>query len=102
MQRPEDLCVLIGVGPGLGKSLAKAFSKDYAVAMVARDKKRLQSYESEFPAAKAFGANVADEPLFRATLRSILAFCRPKVLIYNAAVVEKSNFAMDKIPPANS
>ena len=33
----RPVCVVIGVGPGLGAALARRFAAEYAVALVARE-----------------------------------------------------------------
>ncbi len=44
----KKVCLIAGVGPGTGMECASRFSRGgYQVAMLARDKKRLNSLEKE-------------------------------------------------------
>ena len=44
----QKLCIITGVGEGTGQALVKKFSANgYNVAMIARNKERLQSYVSK-------------------------------------------------------
>ena len=43
----RPVCVVIGVGPGLGASLARKFAGEYAVALVARGEDKLAALAKE-------------------------------------------------------
>ncbi|HEV2171041.1 MAG TPA: SDR family NAD(P)-dependent oxidoreductase [Candidatus Binatus sp.] len=47
----RPVCVVIGVGPGLGAALARTFAKEYAVALVARGEDKLVSLAKEIELA---------------------------------------------------
>jgi NADP-dependent 3-hydroxy acid dehydrogenase YdfG len=57
----ETVCLITGVGPGTGASLARRFgASGYRVAMLARDSTRLGILEHEIPGAMGFVCDVAD------------------------------------------
>ena len=84
MSRP--LALVTGVGPGTGSAIARRLSTGgYDVAMLARTKDRLATFEREIANAKAFACDVTDE----AQLDTALAMVRqqlgePSVLVHNA------------------
>ena len=51
------VAVVVGVGPGLGASLARRFAQGYAVAIVARRRDYLQSPAGEIRAAGGQACN---------------------------------------------
>ena len=52
---PEKTVLITGVGPGTGSSLARCFHKEgYKVAMIARNRERLDHLESELENSKGF------------------------------------------------
>jgi NAD(P)-dependent dehydrogenase (short-subunit alcohol dehydrogenase family) len=88
--------IVVGVGPGLGIALARAFAvAGHPVAMLARDKSRLDAYAAELASTtgrdvRGYPADVTDPVGLRATLRTaITELGAPDVLVYNAAVVRK-------------
>ena len=84
--------IIIGVGQGLGTGLVKTFCRDgYHVAMVARNKERLEglreSLVSEGHQASSHAADAGDFGEMRSTIQSITEEYGPvKVLIYNAVI----------------
>jgi NAD(P)-dependent dehydrogenase (short-subunit alcohol dehydrogenase family) len=85
----KQVAVVVGVGPGLGASLARRFAQGYAVAIMARRAEYLRSVGNEIRAA---GGNVLEVPAdvtnpvqieaaFK-TIREKLG--PPEVLLYNA------------------
>lgn len=82
----ERVCVVTGVGPGTGAALARRFAADgYRVAMLARDRVRLEKLAAEIPGAAPFPVDVADLDALRATLARVRAeLGAPSVLLYNA------------------
>ena len=81
-----EVCVISGVGPGTGASLAKRFTAGgYRVAMLARNTARLKELESEISGAKAFPCDVSDAQQVDATAKKIVReFGQPDVVIHNA------------------
>jgi NAD(P)-dependent dehydrogenase (short-subunit alcohol dehydrogenase family) len=85
--------LIVGVGPGLGLALAKAFAADgHVVALFGRDLERLAGYVSQLEAdgqtARAFQADAGDAADLTAALRRAAdELGAPDVLVYNAAVL---------------
>jgi NAD(P)-dependent dehydrogenase (short-subunit alcohol dehydrogenase family) len=83
------VAVVVGVGPGLGASLARRFAQGYAVAIVARRPEYLQSLAGEIRAAGGqvleVPANVGDRAQVEAAFKTIRErLGSPEVLLYNA------------------
>jgi NAD(P)-dependent dehydrogenase (short-subunit alcohol dehydrogenase family) len=80
------VALVTGVGPGTGAALVRRFAADgYRVAMLARDRGRLEKLAAEIPGTTPFPVDVADLDLLRSTLarvRSELGV--PTVLLHNA------------------
>jgi NAD(P)-dependent dehydrogenase (short-subunit alcohol dehydrogenase family) len=89
--------VIVGIGPGLGIALARAFdSAGHPVAMLDRDKARLDTYAAEFASAgqdvRGYAADAADADKLRAAIHSAIAeLGAPDVLVYNVGVVRKDS-----------
>jgi NAD(P)-dependent dehydrogenase (short-subunit alcohol dehydrogenase family) len=86
--------IIVGVGPGLGLELARTFSlAGHPVALLARDKARLDAYAAELSAAGGAGArgyvaDAADPVSLRSALDSaITELGAPDVLVYNVGVL---------------
>lgn len=84
MSRP--LALVTGVGPGTGSAIARRLSAGgYDVAMLARNKDRLATFEREIANAKAFACDVTDEAQLDATLAMVRRqIGEPSVLVHNA------------------
>ena len=90
---PLGTAVIVGVGPGLGRALGRAFAEaGHPVALLARDKNRLDDFATELgtigPEVRPYVADVTDA----ANLESAIATAiddlgAPDVLVYNAGVV---------------
>lgn len=87
--------VIVGVGPGIGLELARAFANTgHPVAMLARDKAKLDGYAaglaSTGPAVRGYAADAADPGSLRAALGSAISeLGAPDVLVYNAGVLRR-------------
>ena len=82
----EKICVISGVGPGTGASLARRFAAGgYRVAMLARNAARLGDLEKEIPGAKAYPCDVSDPAQVTSTAATIAkGLGAPSVVIHNA------------------
>ncbi len=57
----DPVALITGVGEGTGAALARRFSEGrYRVAMVARNRERLQALETELSGATAYGCDISD------------------------------------------
>lgn len=82
----DKVCVITGVGPGTGASLARRFAAGgYRVAMLARNAERLAALESEVRGAKAYPCDVSDPAQVTAAAAAIEKdLGSPSVIIHNA------------------
>ena len=89
--KDNSVCMITGVGDGTGAYTARRFAKaGYRIAMIARDKARLSSLESEIPGSKGFICDVSDLHLLQETCTKIKDIMgSPEILIHNAV---KGNF----------
>lgn len=86
MKRDSPVCMIAGVGPGTGRECARRFAAGgYRVAMLARNRDRLETYEQEIAQSKGFVCDVADiEALTAAAAAVAEQMGAPRVLIHNA------------------
>src|SRR5216683_2397066 len=87
--KDDRVAVVLGVGPGLGASLARRFAKGYAVAISARNEKYLHSLAAEIIAAGGKVIEVPADVGARAQVSAAFKSIReqlgePEVLIYKA------------------
>jgi len=94
MSQAKPVAVVTGVGPGTGAAIARRFAREeYAVAMLARDRNRLSSFEQEITHSHAYPCDVTDEAQLDTTLAAIRTdLGTPKVLIHNAVGGAFGNF----------
>lgn len=97
----KKVCLITGVGPGTGASLARRFMRGgYQIAMLARDKERLRELESEIEDSKGFVCDVSDEAAVTNVVDSVVSeLGQPEILIYNAVGAVFGNFM--EIAPAD-
>ncbi|MGR3273725.1 SDR family NAD(P)-dependent oxidoreductase [Acaryochloris marina NIES-2412] len=82
----KPICLITGVGDGTGSEIARKFSQGgYRVAMIARNRDRLQMLERELPHSKAYACDIGDLETLLSTLKKICSeMGHPSVLIHNA------------------
>jgi len=82
----DKVCLVTGVGPGTGAALARRFSADgYRVALLARNRGRLEDLAGQLPGSAAYPVDVADLDALRETLARVRAeLGAPSVLLHNA------------------
>ncbi len=80
------LCVISGVGPGTGTALARRFAAGgYAVAMLARNQRRLFDLQQTLSGAKSYPCDVSDPEQIEAAANAIERdLGTASVLIHNA------------------
>jgi len=89
--------VIVGVGPGLGAALVRAFANaGHPVAMLDRDKSRLDADAAELASAgrdvRGYVTDAADPSNLRAALHSaITELGAPDVLVYHVGAVRKDS-----------
>jgi len=83
-----------GVGPGTGKAIVQRFaSGGYRVAMLARNRQRLEALEKEIPNTLGVVCDVADERQVEAAVAAVRSrLGPPEVLIHNAVGGSFGNF----------
>ena len=83
-----------GVGPGTGKAIVQRFANGgYRVAMLARNRQRLDAFEKEIPNTVGFVCDVADEGQVEAAAAAVRSqLGAPEVLIHNAVGGSFGNF----------
>ena len=82
----QPVCLITGVGDGTGAALARRFAKGgYSVAMLARNRDRLDALEQELPNARAYACEIADIEALLATVEAVRAeMGAPSMLVHNA------------------
>ena len=82
----NPVCLITGVGDGTGAALARRFAKGgYQVAMLARNRDRLERLEKDIADAKAYVCDMTDLEALLATAESVRAEIGvPSVLVHNA------------------
>ena len=82
----KPVAAVTGVGPGTGAALARRFAAGgYRVAMLARDRDRLEALEREIPGSRSYPCDVSDEAQVDDSIRAIRAdLGAPSVLVHNA------------------
>jgi NAD(P)-dependent dehydrogenase (short-subunit alcohol dehydrogenase family) len=87
--------IVVGVGPGIGLEIARVFAgAGHPVAMLSRNKARLDGFAAEFASAgqdaRGYAADAGDPGDLRAAVKSaITELGAPDVLVYNAGVLRK-------------
>ena len=82
----KPICLITGVGDGTGSAIARRFTQGgYQVAMIARNRDRLQTLERELTDAKAYICDVGDSEALLVALQHIRTeMGNPSVLVHNA------------------
>jgi NAD(P)-dependent dehydrogenase (short-subunit alcohol dehydrogenase family) len=88
--KQKPVAVVVGVGPGLGASLARRFAAEYTVAIMARRADYLRSLANEIRSAGGVALEVQADVGKREEVAAAFSLIRerggePEVLLYNAA-----------------
>ena len=87
----SDICLVVGAGPGIGRSVGLAFARHgFDIALAARDARRLQPYCDEIQRlsgqrAQAYAADAGDPQSLRGLFEQVRQQGMPEVVVYNAA-----------------
>jgi len=83
-----------GVGPGTGRAIVERFARGgYRVAMLARNRERLDALEKDIPDTLGLVCDVADERQVDTAVASVRSkLGKPEVLIHNAVGGSFGNF----------
>jgi NAD(P)-dependent dehydrogenase (short-subunit alcohol dehydrogenase family) len=97
----RPVCVVIGVGPGLGAAFARRFAREgYRVALLARRSAVVEPLAAALEGARAFTCDVSDPASIDDTLAAIeRELGPPAVVIYNAGSGVFGTF--DDVSPAD-
>ena len=90
----KPLAVITGVGPGSGSAIVRRLvAAGYEVAMLARDRQRLDKLACSLPDTHAYAVDVTDVSMLEQTLDYIeAAHGAPEVVIHNAVGGAFGNF----------
>jgi NAD(P)-dependent dehydrogenase (short-subunit alcohol dehydrogenase family) len=90
MAEPKRVAAVVGVGPGLGRALAKRFADGgFGVALMARQSDTLEPVRAELEAhgktARSYVTDASDESSLKSAFRRVHEeLGAPEVLLYNA------------------
>ena len=92
MRKP--VCLITGVGDGTGAALAKRFARGgYQVAMLARNRDRLEALQHEIHDARAYECDISDLTALSKVVNRIRAeMGQPNVLVHNAVAATFKTF----------
>ncbi|MEE9280051.1 MAG: SDR family NAD(P)-dependent oxidoreductase [Myxococcota bacterium] len=81
------VCVVAGVGPGTGAACSRRFAAEgYRVAMLARNRGRLEEFEASIPGTRGFPVDLTDPRQVTEVVQQVRSELGPvEVLVYNAA-----------------
>lgn len=105
MPTKDSTLLVIGSGPGIGRSVAVHFAKNHIshIALISRDSTRLATDAEEVRSVnssvdiKTYAIDVADLPSLRSTLSSLNGFGTLECVFYNAARVRLSPLLEDPV-----
>ncbi|MFD6065782.1 MULTISPECIES: SDR family NAD(P)-dependent oxidoreductase [Amycolatopsis] len=82
--------VVIGAGPGIGRSVAHRFAREgLPITLIARTTETLTPLAAEIGTALALTADVTDEKALKTALdTSVREHGEPDVVVYNAAIIQ--------------
>jgi NADP-dependent 3-hydroxy acid dehydrogenase YdfG len=100
MSTSNPVALISGVGPGTAAAIARRFSQGgYTVAMLARNRARLEALAGEIANSGAYVCDVTDQARLDATVAAVRAeLGEPRVLVHNAVGGTFGNFM--EIEPA--
>ncbi len=92
MKKP--VCLITGVGDGTGAALARRFARGgYQVAMLARNRDRLEALQGEVDDARAYPCDISDLDALSDVVDRIRAeMGHPNILVHNAVAATFKTF----------
>jgi short-subunit dehydrogenase len=93
---PTPQALIVGVGPGLGISLARRFGREgFALTIAGRNQDKLTGFAEQLRGegitVDTAIADAADPKAFQASLQELAATITPTVVVYNAAIIAADN-----------
>lgn len=90
----DDVCLVTGVGGATGSAIARRFARGgYRVAMLARDRQRLERLKHEIAGSEAYACDVGDLAALASTIDAVrAALGKPSVLVHNAVSATFATF----------
>jgi NAD(P)-dependent dehydrogenase (short-subunit alcohol dehydrogenase family) len=90
----EEICLVTGVGGATGSAIARRFGRGgYRVAMLARDRERLERLKGEIAGSEAYACDVGDLAALARTIDAVRAdLGTPSVLVHNAVSATFATF----------
>ena len=90
----KPVALITGVGDGTGAALARRFAQGgYRVAMLARNRERLEALENEIADAKGYVCDIGDLDALMATVETVRSeMGDPSVLVHNAVSATFKSF----------
>ncbi len=90
----SQVCLITGVGEGTGAALARRFAKGgYRVAMIARNRERLERLEAELPGSRAFVCDIGDLEALENVVETVRSeMGTPEILVHNAVSATFQSF----------
>jgi len=90
----DHVCLVTGVGGATGSAIARRFGRGgYRVAMLARDRQRLQGLKHEIAGSEAYPCDVGDLAALADTIDAVRAdLGKPSVLVHNAVSATFATF----------
>jgi len=82
----DNVCLVTGVGGATGSAIARRFARGgYRVAMLARDRERLERLKHEIAGSEAYACDVGDLAALAGTIDAVrTGLGKPSVLVHNA------------------
>src|SRR5262249_40078175 len=90
----DEICLVTGVGGATGSAIARRFARGgYRVAMLARDRERLERLKQEIAGSEAYACDVGDLAAIASTIDAVRAdLGKPSVLVHNAVSATFATF----------
>ena len=90
----KPVCLITGVGDGTGAALVRRFGRSgYRVAMIARNRERLDQLAQEVPESRAYVCDLNDLEALRETVESVcLEMGAPSIVVHNAVSATFNTF----------